>query len=397
MYKHTSIMALLLWLSPIATSAQQFAFPTIPGPYYVQDGSPVLLTLNTSSNSVGVPCASYGPVEVSLIRLDPTVPNLNTPTTVTLNYSGGQVSKTYYTQSFYADSTFFYFDFILQPDYDPCINGGLYLTISQNGTGYGADFIDIQTNIEVTVLGCIDVAASNYDPNANVDNGSCVYPPPPSNNDCFSAIPLTLNANNCNGAYTNGTDIGATASTPYGVSCGYDYGAGVDGDVWFTVPIVNASLDLVISTDFGGGTHTDTEIGVLRGTSCSNLTAEIACGQDIDNSNWLTTIVIPSSDLIAGETLFIVVDRYYDQTPPGTFCIEAYNVGCTDPTASNYQPTAIEDNGSCLFTPQINSEGDIYLENPIASGIVLRSSDGKCWRTTVDTNGNLSTVEVPCP
>ena len=37
------------------------------------------------------------------------------------------------------------------------------------------------------VYGCTDPAASNYNPNATVDDGSCTYPPPPVNGACGTA------------------------------------------------------------------------------------------------------------------------------------------------------------------------------------------------------------------
>ncbi len=39
--------------------------------------------------------------------------------------------------------------------------------------------------------------------------------------------------------------------------------------------------------------------------------------------------------------------------------------------------------------------GDVQVEE-LGSGLVLRSPDGNCWRTTVDNAGNLSTVLIPC-
>lgn len=380
---------LIILLCPLLSLGQKYTFTEIAGPILVEPGTPVTLSINDVMNNENVPCENYG-----LVKIYANIPlyTSTVPYTIKLSYPGGQLIQ---TRSAIAE-TILAFDFMLSPTYDPCVDGEFFIQLNQNGTGFNLELFRIEVTIEVISEGCNDVAATNYDPNANVDDGSCVYPPPPPNNDCLSAIPLTINANNCDGSYTNGTDIGATPLWGGNGTCFDTNGSIVQGDVWFSVVVADPSADLIISTDFEGGTHTDTEVEVLRGT-CNQFFESLGCGQDIDDNNWLSKVIIPSSQLVAGETLFIMVDRYNDFTPPGTFCIEVYNTGCMDPNAFNYQPLAIEDNGSCLYTPLAISNGDVYLENTSASGIILKSPDSNCWRTTVDNNGNLTTVAVPCP
>ena len=52
----------------------------------------------------------------------------------------------------------------------------------------------------------MDSLATNYDPNAGCDDGSCVYPP--ANDDCANAIAIA-----CNSSAT-GTNAGASANSP---------------------------------------------------------------------------------------------------------------------------------------------------------------------------------------
>ncbi|MBN2274585.1 MAG: hypothetical protein JXR41_00130 [Bacteroidales bacterium] len=42
------------------------------------------------------------------------------------------------------------------------------------------------------------------------------------------------------------------------------------------------------------------------------------------------------------------------------------------------------------------TEGDVYVET-IGSGIILKASDGSCWRITVGTSGALKTTLIGCP
>lgn len=39
---------------------------------------------------------------------------------------------------------------------------------------------------------------------------------------------------------------------------------------------------------------------------------------------------------------------------------------------------------------------DVYVNNP-ASGIILKSPNGLCWRVTVDNNGNFVRTQISCP
>lgn len=40
--------------------------------------------------------------------------------------------------------------------------------------------------------------------------------------------------------------------------------------------------------------------------------------------------------------------------------------------------------------------GDVYVDN-LASGIILKSPNGLCWRVTIDNNGNFVRTQISCP
>jgi hypothetical protein len=40
--------------------------------------------------------------------------------------------------------------------------------------------------------------------------------------------------------------------------------------------------------------------------------------------------------------------------------------------------------------------GDVYVED-IASGVILKSPNGNCWRVTIDDTGNLIRTLIVCP
>jgi hypothetical protein len=41
-------------------------------------------------------------------------------------------------------------------------------------------------------------------------------------------------------------------------------------------------------------------------------------------------------------------------------------------------------------------DGDVFVES-VGSGIIMKSTNGNCWKIVVQNNGSLSTVSVPCP
>ncbi len=158
----------------------------------------------------------------------------------------------------------------------------------------------------------------------------------PSNNNCGSATPLTVN-----GACVNGTNVAATvqavpfneaASTP---SC---WLTAPNNTVWYSVTPSTTGVH-VISLD-NGGTF-DSQLQVYSGT-CASLTP-LADGCSEDNGSVNTVAAVATPMLTAGVTYLIQVDGY--NTSTGTFCISI-----------TYTPPAAND---CIFnainiTSQIN-------------------------------------------
>lgn len=132
----------------------------------------------------------------------------------------------------------------------------------------------------------------------------------PENDVCADAIPLTIGSF-CTGDNTNGDNTGATDESLAAGSCFH----GVNEDVWFTImPSFDGTYR--ISTDYLGGTHTDTEVALYSG-SCTNLT-ELACDQDGGvNVNYNSIL---SHALVANETYYLQVSGFGGQE--GSFCVD---------------------------------------------------------------------------
>lgn len=189
------------------------------------------------------------------------------------------------------------------------------------------------------VLGCMDSNADNYNPAATLDDGSCTYPDVEGCMDCGYLWELEND-----GCFCNDSTLCAGDGTAAGSQGGYNYNPNAtvdDGSCCYRSGCMNDTM----------GMNPDMN-GVCRdGTSISPWTANWCGG----NNGWFVTNFDPLACFDAGCTLpegctdpnatnydpFAVIDD-------GS-CIDCTVYGCTDPNATNYDPTADCDNGTCEY------------------------------------------------
>ena len=184
---------------------------------------------------------------------------------------------------------------------------GNYLTVSMpDGTNL-LSFTVVGENGTATftvqagaVYGCMDPEAENYDPNATVDDGSCVY----AGDNC--GVPIVA---------TDGTTYDATASTWYSFT-------NTEGG-YLTL---DAQLDYYTAVY---STCTDGSVGGLVG---------------FDYYGGLTVLLTDP-----GTYFFWAYDYWGNLPQTFTVSFEAILEGCMDPQASNYDPNANVDDGSCTY------------------------------------------------
>lgn len=163
---------------------------------------------------------------------------------------------------------------------------------------------------------------------------------PPSNDDCANAIDLSIGDGVSNGPFTN---LDATSVDETSPDCFLDLT--MDNTVYFSFVgdgeayIINTAIDCAGAFD----PLTDASMAIYEG-ACDG--PEIACD---DNSGALNLAQI-ALQTEAGVTYFVVVDGNNGQQ--GDFCInfESAIIGCTDPFASNFNPDAVAEDGSCEYT-----------------------------------------------
>ena len=210
-------------------------------------------------------------------------------------------------------------------------SGQIYATGGLTGGAYGTDVVCWGP------LGCTDPNATNYDANAIVDDGSCAYA-------SSTSVTLTMvdswgdgwNGNTF--VLTNSAGIAVMTSTLATGSLGYDYG---------TLP------DDCYSITCGGG----------------SFASEVS---------WTLT------DDATGNILASGGSPYTGASP--AFCLPAV-FGCTDVNASNYDPLATVDDGSCTY-PCIASDTTESFEASSLGAWTNASTNTVDW--TINTGGTTS-------
>ena len=250
---------------------------------------------------------------------------------------------------------------------EACIEDGCYEFIMNDswGDGWNGNIVTISTDNQVIVSGtldsgsqgvllfsynadcgyisgCMESGAINYNPDAILDDGSCLYP-------IFGctdtlAINVNLEATDDDGScYFDYDILGCTdeLALNYNTLATYD-----DGTCEFP-----CDEGYVLDCDGSGECHLETWIGDGF--------------PDCEDQQW-------NADLTC-----------YDND--GGDCGDTFDSGCTDPVALNYNPEAIEDDGSCEYP--IDCDG--------ASNLLINLSDswGDGWNgSEISVNGQVFTI-----
>lgn len=176
----------------------------------------------------------------------------------------------------------------------------------------------LMANCGVAVsFGCTDITACNFDPDANLNDGSCTYP------GCTDVSACNYNA------AAGCADPGACIyGSPVTINMTDSYGDGWNNAAY---QIFDASSNLVASGTLGGGFSGSNSLCLARG--CYSIS--VSGGSFPSEVGWsLSGIDGSLSGGAPVSNLSFTVDN---------------PVGCTNPSASNYDDTACIEDGSCTF------------------------------------------------
>ncbi|MBI1267925.1 MAG: T9SS type A sorting domain-containing protein [Cryomorphaceae bacterium] len=183
--------------------------------------------------------------------------------------------------------------------------------------------------------GCTDPNAINYNPLANENNGSCVYPEPCDDNS------IAINVQT--GAFTSEISWSISNADSTVFVAGGSYFNGNPPTQFICLP--NGCYLLQMYDSFGDGWNGGSIDIAMNGVSVLNAT--------MDNGSYIAyTLNINSED-----------------------CPEIPVLGCTDPLANNFNQSANEDDGSCTYP--------FVCENGVAATLyVCTFSNG--WQLELD-------------
>ena len=171
-----------------------------------------------------------------------------------------------------------------------------------------------------TVFGCTDETATNFNPSATTDDGSCSYLEPEGFNVTFSINTTNITVGP-NGMYIGGGMFGDAIALPLSD----DDGDGIWTGVTYISNGASGNYTLLNSPNNGGDWGAKENIA---GLPCA------------DAANWNDRI-LPA---ISSDTTLLHCFETCDTD--GTCPLIS---GCTDESAMNYNPAASEDDGSCEF------------------------------------------------
>ena len=298
------------------------------------------------------------------------------------------------------------------------------------------------------VNGCTDSSAYNYDTSANTDDGSCTYV---SSSTLVGLVLETVD--NSSAGFTNGevtyrlyaeldggliTFIFADESNPLEISTSStfvddQFGSDIQGlinpaffgfvpsleyDTWLTIgdsysDAAQTTPGLDLSSGFSGsslslGGTVNSDVAIFRTpdnplclpdangyvllgqfTTTGELSGFInLMGQDANGNEWTeSNIPIPSMEVLGCTDPSAYNYDASANTDDGS-CIAIVN-GCTDPSASNYDSSANTDDGSCT-----------YVSSSTLVGLVLETVDNSSagftngevtYRLYAELNGGLIT------
>ena len=195
--------------------------------------------------------------------------------------------------------------------------------------------------------GCTDPNATNYDSTAIVDDGSCVY----ATNTVYDVV-VTSADHNLLEIAVDTCGLGGTLSGPgpFTLFAPTDaafnaLGSGTVLGLLNDVPLLtNILLHHVVGDSVMSGMLSNGQVvTTLLGT---DVTVTInPSGVYIDNA------MVTVADVIADNGVVHVIDAVLLPNP-----------GCTDPNATNYDSTAIVDDGSCVYAT--NTVYDVVVTSP---------------------------------
>lgn len=196
--------------------------------------------------------------------------------------------------------------------------------------------IDDGSCLGTSITGCTNPLANNYNANATIDDGSCVF-------DVYGCTDPTATNYDPNATIDDGSCIATVYGCTNPNSFNYDPLANTDDGS--CVAYIYGCTDATALNYFAGATHDDGSCIYAGSNTCANNDTTVSNGNTFNTYiNYDPTSLYDCN----GEALGTAGDSSTGPQNTGyDSCCIASVFGCSDPTAFNYNPAVTVDDGSC--------------------------------------------------
>jgi len=231
---------------------------------------------------------------------------------------------------------------------------------------------------EITpVNGCTDASANNFDPNANCDDGNCMF------DMCDDPCAPNFGA------------VGAC--DPYDDTCNADCTVGPFGGTWdaTTCSCINEVTPVNGCTD-ASANNFDPNANCDDG-NCMFDMCDDPCAPNFGDAGACD----PYDDTCNADCTMGPFGGTWDTT--SCSCINEITPvnGCTDASANNFDPNANCDDGSCISTCEEEINGAVVVSDPACDisgiNIIILAPDGTSITVTTNASGSFSVPGGPFP
>jgi len=290
--------------------------------------------------------------------------------------------------------------------------GTYYINVTQNEAAAELGGTDYSISVAISILGCTDAGAANFDANATEDDGSCEY---------ILGCTDPIASNYDETATTDDGTCAYVAGCTDNTAVNYEPAATQDDGSCMYVECLETEALLTLTTGSWGGEVSlmindinDQELAFIQGDAnfaeytvdmclspANTYTAILA---DSYGDGWnggtfsVTTcdgaLVAAEGGLLAGSSDTIV---FQIQT------CDTYSFGCMDPAADNFNADANEDDGTCEYSGCTDAaylefdEGANVDDGSCATLIVAGCMDASASNYNADANLEDGSCIMPVP